>query len=178
MIIALFGVTCVGKTTIGKIISEKLGYEFYDLDSELKSFYNDTITNIFSEYICGHTIDTKKAHVLQNILYKCVNKTVIAVSPIYYTNTYKQMFKDKNVFSIVLQDDPGSIADRMIYTDNDDNVIEGYKTDKKQEIRVVKHFISQYKRAYSKIQQHYYIGGKSAVEAAYEIIEIIIQRKS
>lgn len=46
MIIALFGVTCVGKTTLGKLISEKIGYHFYDLDMEMKTFYNDTITNI------------------------------------------------------------------------------------------------------------------------------------
>ena len=173
MIIALFGVTCVGKTTIGKILGEKLGYEFYDLDTEMKLFYNDKMTNIFSDCICRHAIDTKKTSVLQDVINKCGNNAIIAVSPIYYTNTYKQMLK--NVLSIVLQDEPGNIADRMIYTDDDDNVIEGYKIDRKQEIRDVKHFISQYKRAYSKIQQHYNIGGKTAIEAADEIIETIIR---
>ena len=32
MIIAIFGVVCVGKSTIGKLIADELLYEFYDLD--------------------------------------------------------------------------------------------------------------------------------------------------
>lgn len=32
MIILLFGVSNVGKTTIGEVLSNKLNYEFYDLD--------------------------------------------------------------------------------------------------------------------------------------------------
>ena len=177
MIIALFGIACVGKTTIGKIISEKLGYKFYDLDAEIKSFYKDTITNIFSDCICGHAIDTKKAIVLQSILNKCGNSAIIAMSPIYYTSTYKQMFKTKNIFSLVLQDAPENIADRMVYTDDDDNVIEDYKTDRKQDLRDIKYFISHYKRAFSTIQHHYNIGGKPASEAADEIIKTFIQQE-
>ena len=39
----------------------------------------------------------------------------------------------------------------------------------------VKHFISQYKKAYSKIHQYYNIGGMPAIEAVDEIIETIIR---
>lgn len=43
MNIMLFGISCVGKTTVGKIMAEKLGYQFYDMDEETKKFYNCTL---------------------------------------------------------------------------------------------------------------------------------------
>ena len=43
MNILLFGISNVGKTTIGRIIAEKLGYDFYDLDEEIKKRYEMTL---------------------------------------------------------------------------------------------------------------------------------------
>ena len=39
MKILLFGVSNVGKTTVGKLLSEKLAFGFYDLDEEIKTYY-------------------------------------------------------------------------------------------------------------------------------------------
>ena len=36
MKILLFGVSNVGKTTVGKLLAEQFGYRFYDLDEEVK----------------------------------------------------------------------------------------------------------------------------------------------
>ena len=173
MIIALFGITCVGKTTTGKIVSERLGYEFYDLDAEIKLFYNDTLTNIYSDCICRSAIDEKKANVLQKVLNKCGDNAIIAISPIYYTRMYKMMFMQRNVFPIVLQDTPENIADRMIATDDNDEIIENQESDINQNIKDARYFISRYKSAYSKIRCHYHINGKSASEAADDIVDII-----
>ena len=41
MKILLFGITNVGKSTIGKLLSEKLNYEFDDLYEEIKGLKND-----------------------------------------------------------------------------------------------------------------------------------------
>ena len=174
MIIALFGVTCVGKTTVGKIIAEKLQYDFYDLDAEIISFFSNTIDHIQNSCICRNEYESKKAEVLKSILNKCCVNTIIAISPIYYTLLYKKMFRDKNVFSIVLHDSPENIARRMIDTDENDNIIESCERDIKADLKVVKYFISRYKKAFSKIENKYNVGGKSALEAANEIIGTII----
>ena len=174
MIIALFGVTCVGKTTIGKIVADELGYSFFDLDAQMKLFYNDTIINIQRGCI-GDALDTKKARVLKSILDRCGDRAVIAVSPIYYTTKYKLMFKNSKVLSIVLQDSPENIVDRMIYTDDADNVIENPERDRKTEISDIKYFICRYKKAYERIEHKYDIAGKAAITAAREIIETIIK---
>ena len=49
MNILLFGVSNVGKTTIGKIMAEKLGYSFYDLDDEVKKYYGYKNLDAFLE---------------------------------------------------------------------------------------------------------------------------------
>lgn len=43
MKILLFGVSNVGKTTAGRILADKLEYDFYDLDEEVKKHYNMTL---------------------------------------------------------------------------------------------------------------------------------------
>lgn len=37
MKILLFGVSNVGKTTIGKLLSGRIGFDYFDLDDEVKS---------------------------------------------------------------------------------------------------------------------------------------------
>jgi len=41
----LTGVSCVGKTTIGKKVAELLGIKFFDLDQEIERFFQ-TSTDI------------------------------------------------------------------------------------------------------------------------------------
>jgi len=36
MKIILVGVSCVGKSTIGKTLAEKMGYKFFDFDVEIE----------------------------------------------------------------------------------------------------------------------------------------------
>ena len=45
MKILLFGVSCVGKSTVGEILAKKLGYKYFDLDDEVKKYFNTTIDN-------------------------------------------------------------------------------------------------------------------------------------
>ena len=176
MIIALFGITCVGKTTVGRIIAEKLKWEFYDLDFEIRSFYNDTLTNICDACFNRFEIDKKKGVALAAILKKCSSNTIIAISPIYYTKSYTNLFRKNNVFSIVLQDSAVNIAHRLIYTDDNDVEIGNPDPNLKRDISDMKYFISRYKNAFSKIKCHYHIDGKTAEEAAFEIKSRIIDK--
>lgn len=47
MNILLFGVSNVGKTSIGKRMAEKLNYDFYDIDDEVKQYYGYKNINEF-----------------------------------------------------------------------------------------------------------------------------------
>ncbi|MDR1111333.1 MAG: hypothetical protein LBP92_11735 [Deltaproteobacteria bacterium] len=173
MIFALFGVTCVGKTTIGQIVSEILCYDFYDLDIELKLYFNDTIENIQDSCFNRFEYDNKKVKALKNVVKKCNKNTIIAMSPIYYASKYKSLFKINNILSIELQDTPENIAKRIIYTDENDNLIENIESDLQRDIDDIKYYITHYKKAFSNIEHKYQINGKSALEAAREVVDII-----
>jgi shikimate kinase len=92
MIIALFGIACVGKTTVGRMISDDLKCAFYDLDDEFSRHFNDTIENLQKRFWLGNEYDRQKGVVLKSILSKCEKNAVIAMSPIYYTMSYKHLF--------------------------------------------------------------------------------------
>lgn len=42
MRILLTGVSCIGKTTLGKILAERLQYPFFDLDTETELYFGKT----------------------------------------------------------------------------------------------------------------------------------------
>ena len=50
MIILLFGVTNVGKTTTGRILASKLNYTFYDLDEVVKKYYHATLEQFYNRH--------------------------------------------------------------------------------------------------------------------------------
>ena len=72
MIIYLVGVSCVGKTTIGKILAEQMELKFYDIDREIERLQDESFTmNKFRE---------KASVVLDNLLSNMDN-SVIAGTP-------------------------------------------------------------------------------------------------
>lgn len=50
MNIVFTGFMGVGKTTVGKLVAQKLGLEFYDTDCEIEKYCNMRIPEIFEEY--------------------------------------------------------------------------------------------------------------------------------
>ena len=51
MIIYLVGMSCVGKTTIGKLLAKEIGYSFFDLDEEIENYYQKPVEKIQDEHL-------------------------------------------------------------------------------------------------------------------------------
>ena len=49
--ILLFGISNVGKTTIGAMLAKQLDYSFYDLDEEVKKEFQMTLEGLYIQKI-------------------------------------------------------------------------------------------------------------------------------
>lgn len=121
MRILLFGITNVGKSTIGKLLSKELNYEFDDLDDEIKRQYI-RIDKFQEKYPNDYERHRKRGEILSNIVDKYKGNVVIAVSPIYYEEFFINILTKPNTLAIELQDIPESILDRLVYADENDEI--------------------------------------------------------
>lgn len=124
MTIFLFGVSNVGKTTTGELLARKLGYDFYDLDEEVKKYYNTTLEDFVHTGNLEER-DWKRGRVIDMVMEKGGNK-VFAITPISYPTNFNQYLVCKDVLAIELQDSPEHIFDRLVFSDENDYV---YKDD-------------------------------------------------
>jgi shikimate kinase len=105
MIIYLVGISCVGKTTIGKMLSKKIGYSFYDLDEEVEKFYQKPIERIQDESISMNSYREKASVVLDNF-FSSSEDSVIAGTPsglkYAFLKVYKKHKFTKEIVSMLL----------------------------------------------------------------------------
>jgi len=80
MNIILFGLSNVGKTTAGRILAERLGYSFYDLDDEVRKKYSMTQQEFIDTFWRRNERDKLRGQLIGEILENDGDK-VIAVTP-------------------------------------------------------------------------------------------------
>ena len=124
MKILLFGISNVGKTTIGTILAKELEYSFYDLDEEVKKEFQMTL----EEFVHTENLrwrDPKRGRIIKKIISKEENM-VFVISPISYTDNFGKRITEDDILSIELVDTPANIFDRLVFSDIDDTI---YKDD-------------------------------------------------
>lgn len=121
MKILLFGISNVGKSTTGKILSKELNYDYDDIDDEIKKRYK-TIDKFINKYPNDYERHKIKGKILLDILNKYLDNVVIAISPIFYEEFFVPILKEPKVLAIELQDEPENILNRLCYADEEDNV--------------------------------------------------------
>ena len=113
MKILLFGISNVGKTTIGTILAKELGYSFYDLDEEVKKEFQMTL----EEFVHTENLrwrDQKRGRIIKKIISKEENM-VFVISPISYTDNFGKRITEDDILSIELVDTPANIFDRLFF---------------------------------------------------------------
>ena len=160
MILYLVGISCVGKTTIGKMLAENIDFPFFDLDIEIQNFYNKPIERIQDECFSMNEYREKASKVLDLLFSKNID-SVISGTPAGLKYTYLQVYKkhkaDKELYSIQINDSCENVLDRLTFYDKDSNLIIEKMDDSKKrrylnEIKADYNFLKDsYKRADFKI---------------------------
>lgn len=172
MNILLFGVSNVGKTTIGTILAELLNYDFFDIDEEVKSELGMTL----NEFISTRSLyerDQLRCDILHSLLFISSNK-VVAVTPLSHTENIIPLLTRSDVLAIELTDSADNIFDRLVFSDENDVIY----TDNEYKNAHAEHYLSEiaedldwYDSVYRILKNHFNISGRSAEETAHALIK-------
>lgn len=124
MKILLFGVGNVGKSTIGSMLAEQLGFNFYDLDEEVKKEFQMTL----EEFVHTENLrwrDQKRGRIIKKILAR-EEDMVFSISPISYTDNFRKRIIGDDLLPIEIVDTAANIFDRLVFSDANDKI---YKDD-------------------------------------------------
>ena len=117
MKLLIWGVSNIGKTTIGKKLSKKLNCKFYDVDEEIINIYGsiDIFQAIFPN---DYDRFDEKEELMMNIIESDNNDFIMAVSPIYSASVVEELL-DTDTISIEIVDTTEAIYDRLILEGDD-----------------------------------------------------------
>ena len=117
MKLLIWGVSNIGKTTIGKELSNKLNCKFYDVDKEIIDIYG-SIDNFQAIFPNDYDRFDEKEELMMNIIESDNNDFVMAVSPIYSSSVVEELL-DTDTISIEIVDTTEAIYDRLILEGDD-----------------------------------------------------------
>ena len=67
MRVSLVGVSCVGTTTIGRILADRRDWPFFDLDEEIERHFGLSIGRLQARFLSGYSYRKDCAVVLERI---------------------------------------------------------------------------------------------------------------
>jgi shikimate kinase len=125
--IYIVGISCVGKTAIGKLLADYLEFSFYDLDTEVEEYYQKPI-EILQNVCLKMNGYRQKASVVLDELLKTPENAVISGAPSGLRDAYLQVYKKhKKVIDIKLVniiDTPENILNRLTFYDVDSKLLD------------------------------------------------------
>lgn len=129
VLIFLIGFMGSGKTTVGKLMANQLGYEFVDTDSSISQQMNKSITEIFHEL--GEQGFRKLEHEWLLRLNEFTENTVIATGGGMPCHQYRLNRMLRNGKVVYLKIDVKSILKRIDQSKDNRPLLQGLSLDKK-----------------------------------------------
>lgn len=176
MRIFLTGVSCVGKTTIGKKLAELLEVNFFDLDNEIEIFFKTSIERLQDKFLTIHSFRNEASKALVHLLNQPKSQyCIIALPPSGLMGGYLRVIKKTNGTTAVLTDKPENILKRIIFYDTDSRPIEKNLSSKlrKLYLREIKKDITYFGKSYQRANLHVDISGLDKNQAALKIKEAV-----
>jgi shikimate kinase len=168
----LTGVSCVGKTTIGRRLSELLDVGFFDLDEEIERFFGTSIERLQSRFITMHSFREEAAKALVHLLGGPASREcVIALPPSGLMGGYLRVIKKSPGIRVVLRDLPERILERLVRYDVDSRPIDKSLTaaEKRLYLREIKKDATYFRSSYERANLQVDISGLDVDEAAQRV---------
>ena len=181
MKVFLVGISCVGKTTIGKEISTNLGYNFFDLDHEIETYFGQSISQIQSQFIGDYSYRKHISIVLRKIIQE--NKDfdyIVALPPSGLRDSFLRVLKTENKrIVIALHDCPENLIKRITFYDDNSKKIEQKLTEreKKLHLREFKLDNTYFNRTYKRADYNVDIDGLTITKCVEKIIDLLKMHK-
>ncbi|MBN1975338.1 MAG: hypothetical protein JW787_16995 [Sedimentisphaerales bacterium] len=176
MRIFLTGVSCVGKTTIGKKLATLLRCPFFDIDHEIESFFSTSIERLQDKFPTMYSFRKEASKVLKQLLNReDTQDAVIVLPPSGLMDEYWQAVKHSKGMTVVLTDDAKNILQRITFYDKDSKPIENVLTEKEKTLylKQIKKDMTYFNRTYKRADIFVLISGLNPDEAAIKVKEIL-----
>jgi len=170
--IVICGYMGVGKTTIGKLVSEKIKIPFFDLDQLITIHESSSVKQIFEAK--GEIYFRKLEHeVLSNFL-KSNKEFVLSLgggTPLYYNNS-SICFESNEILSVYLEATLELLVDRLIVESADRPIISHIATKNDLEDFIRKHLFERH-HIYAKAKHKVKVDAKTPNDISNEIINLM-----
>lgn len=170
--ILITGVSCVGKSTIGRRLAEILDYALYDLDLELERHFHMPISRLKALSLTGYSFRQKASRMLGRILHEnCDRNLIVALPPSGLRDWYWKVIKKHGAIVIVLSDTPENILRRIVFYDDDSNRIEKELDERERAhyLREIRKDIAYFRRFHGKVNIIVELSGAGVAESTEKV---------
>jgi shikimate kinase len=172
MRVFLTGVSCVGKTTVGRRAADLMGLAFFDLDHEVETFFGTSIERLQRRFSTLHSYRNEAAKALVHLLKRPDSlNSMIVLPPSGLMGGYLRAIKRSAGIIVVLSDQPENILERITFYDADSNPIDRRLTpdEKRLCLSEIKKDITYFDKTYGRADLHIDIAGLDVDGAALKV---------
>ncbi|MBN4074575.1 MAG: hypothetical protein COA82_04010 [Alkaliphilus sp.] len=181
MRILIVGIACVGKSTVGKLLAERLGYKFFDYDLEIENYFGQPISFIQKDSWLGDSYRKKVRVVLEKILRDNHDNFVVAMTPSSLMREHFSIIKKhEGIITIALKDKSKYIFERLRFYDEYSKPIdiEINERQKKLYLKEISEDNEYFSRTYKKATMQYHINGKDALLVTNDLEKLLFEEDS
>ena len=127
MRVSLVGVSCVGTMTAGRLLADRRGWPFFDLDEEIERHFGVSIERLQARFLTGYSYRKECAVVLERIA-TANPDCVIALPPSGLRDAFLRVVRRVPGVTVAVRDTPENILERITFYDIDSRRIGKYLT--------------------------------------------------
>ena len=163
-LVVLIGMMGCGKTTVGKILAEMLGYTFIDLDKEIENREKKNISKIFNDFGEQYFREIEKEMIRE---FSVLSKTVVSLGGGAFQDVETQKILKTNSVIIYLKATSGTIYNRI------KNEIHRPLLCKNFSIETIDFILKKRKSNYEKAHHKIITDNKTPEQIAKEILGVL-----